>query len=347
MRGRMYDPTLRRFLTTDPVVAEPLFGQSYNPYSYVNNNPVNRIDPTGFTDSPATIVDVFSFESPKETSGTNWNLATRPELEGYVVNWSYSRADIIESNDPPYAASGVDSHPARGFHPASVNPLSGGNISPGWDETPLTFEGPSTEAGEDDLYALPSLPRDTSEYLACGPCIFVPPIIIWLSISGDTDVPGSGSPEMFAIGTALLGGGSIARLAAAREVSVAGRFPLSAINATGGTTNCVNCALALDATLGGSQASALGGPAVSLAQVPALFGATGFMRFSSATGIDLLLRGAGASARGIVVGVRGAGMPAHAFNAVNQGGVVSFLDAQVGGAASVQGYQFFLFIQTF
>jgi filamentous hemagglutinin len=145
---------------------------------------------------------------------------------------------------------------------------------------------------------------------------------------------------LFAASEGLLGG-------AARGVSVAGPFPLSAINATRGTTNCVNCAVALDATLGGSQASALGGSAVPLAQVPGIFGATGFTRFSSATGIQSQLGTAGHGARGVVVGLRGPGGAAHAFNAVNQGGVVSFLDAQVGGAASLQGYQSFLFIRTF
>jgi RHS repeat-associated protein len=48
MQGRIYDPSLRRFLTPDPHVTDPLFGQSYNRYSYVLNNPINLIDPTGF-----------------------------------------------------------------------------------------------------------------------------------------------------------------------------------------------------------------------------------------------------------------------------------------------------------
>ncbi|AGP37744.1 FG-GAP-like repeat-containing protein [Sorangium cellulosum] len=48
MRGRVYDPSLRRFLTPDPLVTDPLWGQSYNRYSYVMNDPVNLVDPTGF-----------------------------------------------------------------------------------------------------------------------------------------------------------------------------------------------------------------------------------------------------------------------------------------------------------
>jgi RHS repeat-associated protein len=47
-RGRIYDPTIRRFLSADPHVTDPLSGQSYNRYSYVVNNPTNLVDPTGF-----------------------------------------------------------------------------------------------------------------------------------------------------------------------------------------------------------------------------------------------------------------------------------------------------------
>ncbi|WP_437961583.1 FG-GAP-like repeat-containing protein [Sorangium sp. So ce119] len=48
MRGRLYDPNLRRFLTPDPFVTDPMWGQSYNRYSYVMNDPVNLVDPTGW-----------------------------------------------------------------------------------------------------------------------------------------------------------------------------------------------------------------------------------------------------------------------------------------------------------
>jgi RHS repeat-associated protein len=50
-RGRVYNPSLRRFLTPDPIISNPLNGQTFNPYSYVRNDPVNRTDPSGYCDS--------------------------------------------------------------------------------------------------------------------------------------------------------------------------------------------------------------------------------------------------------------------------------------------------------
>jgi RHS repeat-associated protein len=48
MRGRIYDPDQRRFLTPDPLVPRPTFGQSYNRYTYVLNNPLAYTDPSGY-----------------------------------------------------------------------------------------------------------------------------------------------------------------------------------------------------------------------------------------------------------------------------------------------------------
>ncbi|HVK64110.1 MAG TPA: RHS repeat-associated core domain-containing protein, partial [Polyangium sp.] len=49
MRGRMYDPKIGRFLTPDPLVPNIYSGQSWNPYSYVENNPLTFTDPSGFS----------------------------------------------------------------------------------------------------------------------------------------------------------------------------------------------------------------------------------------------------------------------------------------------------------
>jgi RHS repeat-associated protein len=48
MNGRIEDAASGRFLSADPHGINPLNTQSYNRYSYVNNNPLTLVDPTGF-----------------------------------------------------------------------------------------------------------------------------------------------------------------------------------------------------------------------------------------------------------------------------------------------------------
>jgi RHS repeat-associated protein len=48
MNGRIYDPLTARFMSADPILQDPMNGQSYNRYSYVMNTPTNLPDPTGF-----------------------------------------------------------------------------------------------------------------------------------------------------------------------------------------------------------------------------------------------------------------------------------------------------------
>ena len=72
MKGRLYDPKVGRFLTTDPIVSHPAFGQSWNPYTYVLNNPLAFTDPSGFQDAPSG----SSIRQPQESppwEGAIWD----------------------------------------------------------------------------------------------------------------------------------------------------------------------------------------------------------------------------------------------------------------------------------
>ncbi|MFC3122512.1 RHS repeat domain-containing protein [Agaribacter flavus] len=48
MNGRIYDPTLGRFLQADPFIQALSNSQNYNRYSYVLNNPMSYTDPSGY-----------------------------------------------------------------------------------------------------------------------------------------------------------------------------------------------------------------------------------------------------------------------------------------------------------
>lgn len=52
MNGRVQDALSGRFLSADPYIAEPGNTQGYNRYSYVSNNPLSFVDPSGFEGEP-------------------------------------------------------------------------------------------------------------------------------------------------------------------------------------------------------------------------------------------------------------------------------------------------------
>ncbi|MQA21316.1 toxin glutamine deamidase domain-containing protein [Rugamonas rivuli] len=119
---------------------------------------------------------------------------------------------------------------------------------------------------------------------------------------------------------------------------------IRAINVGGGTKNCINCSIATDATLAGHRASALLGGPCRIDVLEKFFGAQ-FGEPGAISKVIEVLTSAGPGARGIVFGMRGSGV-GHVFNAVNQKGVVRFLDGQTGYAAVLDGYIHFRFLRT-
>jgi RHS repeat-associated protein len=57
MNGRVQDAILGRFLSPDPHVPDRTNAQSYNRYTYANNNPVTLVDPSGF----AAVCETWGF----------------------------------------------------------------------------------------------------------------------------------------------------------------------------------------------------------------------------------------------------------------------------------------------
>ncbi|WP_444945371.1 RHS repeat-associated core domain-containing protein [Microbulbifer sp. VTAC004] len=49
MNGRVYDPTLARFVSADPLIDGVTSVQGYNRYAYVHNNPLTYTDPSGYS----------------------------------------------------------------------------------------------------------------------------------------------------------------------------------------------------------------------------------------------------------------------------------------------------------
>ena len=119
---------------------------------------------------------------------------------------------------------------------------------------------------------------------------------------------------------------------------------IRSVNLIDGKMNCVNCVVATDATLAGRPASAMPGGPYRINALEKLYG-TKFGPPSSISDISETISNAGPGARGIVFGSRGDAV-GHVFNAINQKGVVRFLDGQTGGAASLDGFQSFQLLRT-
>ena len=102
MNGRIYDPVLGRFMTPDPYIAEMYNSQSLNRFSYVYNNPLSLVDPSGYISVDFDNVERFmtialytfisyyfgpvgSFLVGMQTSGGDFQQAAIYALTSYVT----------------------------------------------------------------------------------------------------------------------------------------------------------------------------------------------------------------------------------------------------------------------
>jgi RHS repeat-associated protein len=109
MRGRMYDPGQRRFVTPDPFVSDPFFGQGLNRYAYVTNNPLRWVDPSGF-----------------EQAATALPMKPRPNLDRLLQNITAGQAQTA-------GASSASESPATD---ASTNPTAPQKADEGGTQEP-------------------------------------------------------------------------------------------------------------------------------------------------------------------------------------------------------------------
>ena len=133
------------------------------------------------------------------------------------------------------------------------------------------------------------------------------------------------------------------RTAAGAGESIHPIDPTPNVNPKGSKENCVNCAIALDATLAGNPASAIPSAPQKLQVLRDQFGGQ-FSHGLSPQDVRNAIPNSGQ--RGIVAGIPKPGNQAHVFNAVNQNGVVNFLDGQVGAKADLSRYTKLSFLPT-
>jgi RHS repeat-associated protein len=121
MNGRIEDTVLGRFLSPDPRGTIPGNTQSWNRYSYVNNNPLSRTDPTGFEQKVCASVGTCPLPDPLFACfGPGCAGVTGPAFGG--VDTGYS-----SSNGQPGGIEGAAARLAAGVNPNAFSDPNGFN----------------------------------------------------------------------------------------------------------------------------------------------------------------------------------------------------------------------------
>ncbi len=71
MGARWYLPGVGRFISADSIVPNPANPQSYNRFSYVQNNPIKLVDPTGHGEECPVDVEDCGLPAPQDSSPPN------------------------------------------------------------------------------------------------------------------------------------------------------------------------------------------------------------------------------------------------------------------------------------
>ncbi len=99
MNGRMYDPVVGRMLSPDINLQDPCFSQSHNRYSYVFNNPLKFIDPSGMdaggydwmeNGMPYNFASSYDRNAMQEANGTSYEAQQRQKYADLTPFGGYS-----------------------------------------------------------------------------------------------------------------------------------------------------------------------------------------------------------------------------------------------------------------
>ena len=112
------------------------------------------------------------------------------------------------------------------------------------------------------------------------------------------------------------------------------------------TMNCANCAIATDASIAGSPASALPGDVTRVADLTAVYDKPWSGAMTDPAQMAAAMAEAGPGSRAIVFGQSNSQQVGHFFNVVNDGGTIRFLDGQTGTTAAMTPYNTFWLLRT-
>ena len=142
--GREYDPALKRFTTPDPKVSNPLNGQTYNPYSYVADDPVNATDPTGLD----CVDDGNCSKDPSVDAGYWTNYQPGDTVtDGDGNTWTLGQDGYWRTSAAAGSASGVGSDGTLNVFIYGYAPVAQPGLTAGFGNPPVAdpADGPTPD----------------------------------------------------------------------------------------------------------------------------------------------------------------------------------------------------------
>lgn len=365
MKGRVYDPSQKHFISPDPLVSAPASAQSYNRYSYVRNNPLYFIDPSGFDEGPPPPPpppdggptnptggpgkDANDGSSGHQASGgTRGSLAPGAPATPYKAapapGGSTGASSVHDANvhHDRMLALDLDRGNSRAFDKFvraanAKEPGSGaanfGLIIADWLRTGVPPNAPELKVA---LNGAAGIVKQTAPLLQTTPAPAPP--------APDPAPPVATTPA------ATSGGSSDTGSLLPRPTHANGHgFTIRDVNPTGNDYNCAECSIAVDDLLAGREPWTAP-PAdrdTPYEKLERAFGSS-FSEPLELHEIISQIDEAGPGARGIVFGIPDPKISTrgHFFNVANQKDVVRLLDGQTGTATDTSRFERFRIIRT-
>ena len=147
-RARYYNGTIGRFLQADPL------NETFSPYSYSRNDPVNRFDPSGLTSEP-TGTSVASFNNTGNTSNNGFaatlaNLFSSIDIDDLLYSGDFGFDFGALAASVPVPANAVPSFAGVSFARTFASRSIGGSITGGGSNGLLAQAGSSGQGGEQE-----------------------------------------------------------------------------------------------------------------------------------------------------------------------------------------------------
>ncbi len=168
MNGRLYDPQTTRFLSPDPIIADPGNPAGYNPYAYVLNNPLKYTDPSGYVVDPVSIAAYVIAAAIIYSSAAraNGNLATGSYEWDFTKWWGKDK--------PGFGGIGYSTNSSftNSTYFVSINPTNGSggtlgyNTQYGWGSgsSPQDMYFPNYNSGVSEVAAVNNIASSQGNY---------------------------------------------------------------------------------------------------------------------------------------------------------------------------------------